>query len=278
MTDTTAQARRQTPVARLFTKLFRNEPAPAVRAPRPQRPRERFRPDDHAAIYAIGDVHGCYEELVDAERRILADAVGIDGPKLIVLLGDYVDRGKRSREVLDHLCTPPPAGFTRIALCGNHDDLFLRFLHEADDDHQWLECGGRETLHSYGIDPDYLMQRNGGRAALAATAKAAVPARHIELLRSMPGALAVGDIIFAHAGLRPGVPLEAQRDRDLLWIREPFLSRGPGASHLVVHGHTPNLEPVFGPGRIGIDTAAFATGKLTVLKIACGETALLAPR
>jgi serine/threonine protein phosphatase 1 len=243
---------------------------------RPQRTRLSIDPWAFAAIYAIGDVHGCYDALVEAERRIAADAEAFAGEKLIVLLGDYVDRGKRSRDVLQHLCLPAPAGFQRVALCGNHDDAFLRFLENPQANTDWLKYGGAETLYSYGIDVAYLLGQGRSLDELCSAIRASVPAEHLELLRSMPIVLSVGGLIFVHAGVRPGISLDSQSDRDLMWIREPFITEGPQLPSLVVHGHTPGADPDFGSGRIGIDTAAFATGRLTVLKISGGEPSIMA--
>src|SRR6516225_7381761 len=148
MIQATSLCPRKETMIGLFRKLFgagsmRNDSAPSAR-----RERLCFLPSDYAAIYAIGDVHGCYDVLMEAERRIVADGQSFAGRKLIVLLGDYVDRGSRSRDVLEHLCTPPPAGFARVTLCGNHDDMFLRFLEEPASNLAWLSQGGRETLFS----------------------------------------------------------------------------------------------------------------------------------
>lgn len=230
---------------------------------------------DYAAIYAIGDVHGCHAALLDAEARIVDDATACEGRKLIVMLGDYVDRGPGSRQVIDHLLTPPPMGFERVTLCGNHDDLFCRFLLDPAAHMGWLQLGGRETLFSYGIDASHSLERPRGLERLAALTRDAVPQRHVDYLRSLPSLLKIGRIVFVHAGVRPGLPLEEQSDEDLLWIREPFLSRGPELPVLVVHGHTPVPEVSRGKGRIGIDTAAFATGHLAVLKIVNGKTEVI---
>jgi serine/threonine protein phosphatase 1 len=261
-------------MAGLFHRLFKGTAPGNTQSP--GRPRLRHSAEDYAVIYAIGDVHGCYEALIDAENRIISDARTIAGKKLIVLLGDYVDRGSRSRDVLQHLCSPSPQGFSRIALCGNHDDAFLQFLSAPRANMQWLEFGGTDTLYSYGVDAKYLLGQRRGMETLCTAVKLAVPSAHIALLQSMPIALSVGEFIFVHAGIRPGISLDSQLDQDLLWIREPFISKGPQLPTLVVHGHTPGRDPVFASGRIGIDTAAFATGNLTVLKIAAGEPSIVA--
>lgn len=248
----------------------------AVTAPEDiPRARLRYEPGQFPVIYAIGDVHGCHAQLLDVHRRIVEDSAGIDGPKLMILLGDYIDRGPGSKGVLDYLCSDAPPGFERIALCGNHDDVFLKFLSDPIANMGWLEFGGHETLYSYGVDANHILRHGGGVEALAAAARAVVPARHIALLESMPIMVEIGKLLFVHAGIRPSVALDDQLDQDLLWIREPFLSEGPGLPLLVVHGHTADKEPVFGEGRIGIDTGAFATGRLTVLKVAEGKVRVL---
>lgn len=244
----------------------RNQPAP-----RDDRRRRRLDLGDRPVsfpIYAIGDVHGSLDLLLQAERKILADMAGSSSPALVILLGDYVDRGRDSCGVLQHLLQPPPAPLRRIALCGNHEQLFSDFLENPQDNMHWLDFGGRQTLLSYGVDIDYFLHK--GRLRLQPFKDAligAVPQTHRQLLSSLPIYARIGPYIFVHAGLRPGIPLEMQTDEDMLWIREPFLSEGAGLDLLVIHGHTPVAEPESGPQRIGIDTGAFTTGRLTVLKL-----------
>lgn len=263
-------------MTKLFRKFFGGKPVTAVTANPQARPRLRYDVADDTVIYAIGDIHGCYEALLDAEKRIVEDTDAATGEKLIVLLGDYVDRGKRSSDVLQHLCSPPPSGFRRVTLCGNHDDAFLQFMDSPHTNLRWLEFGGVETLYSYGVDAEYLLEQEHGFTALRNAMKMAIPQEHIDLLQSLPVALSTGGTIFVHAGIRPGMSLELQSDQDLMWIREPFLSKGPMLPSLVVHGHTATEHPVFATGRIGIDTAAFATGNLTVLKLVGNEATVLA--
>ena len=241
----------------------------------PKRERLSFEFSAFSAIYAIGDVHGCFEELLASHQRIVEDAAALNGATITVLLGDYVDRGPNARAVLDFLCLPAAPMMNRIALCGNHDQEFLQFCRDPVGHLSWLDYGGRETLFSYGIDADRLLMARGGRAALARAVQEAVPERHIAFLESLPIVLQIGPIVFAHAGLRPSVELDSQKERDILWIREPFLSEGPKLPLLVVHGHTVSPEPSFGPRRIGIDTGAYATGRLTTLKIANGSATFL---
>lgn len=217
-------------------------------------------------IYAIGDVHGCYDELVAAQERIVADAAGHVGPKVMVLLGDYVDRGPRSAEVIDLLRGEPPAGFRRICLAGNHDDLMLRFLEDPATHMNWLKYGGDTTLRSYGLDIAHLL-RTVEPSRLRGIVNEGVPQEHVTFLDRLPVALVCGGFLFVHAGMKPGVQLFDQTDHDLMYMREPFLSEGPGLAATVVHGHTPSQDVTYGANRIGIDTGAYMTGKLSVLRI-----------
>ena len=220
------------------------------------------------AFYAIGDVHGCLDLLVEAEEKIERDVARRDTPGLVLLLGDYVDRGPNSAGVLAHLLTPPPKGCRRLALSGNHEAAFLSFYRDPLAHLQWLDFGGKETMKSYGLDCEYYFTRWGrDTRELVRAMNTAIPESHIRLLESLPIYLRSKGIVFVHAGLRPGISLSSQTDDDMLWIREPFLSEGPKLPLLVVHGHTPSDNLQIGPNRIGIDTAAFATGKLTVLRV-----------
>ena len=126
---------------------------------------------------------------------------------------------------------------------------------------------GDATLESYGIDVVRLLRHNMGLRSLASVVAEAVPAHHVALLKRLPGAVTLGNYIFVHAGIRPGISIDEQSDDDLMWIREPFLSQGSGRPEIVVHGHTAGKDPVFGKNRICIDTGAYATGRLTVLKL-----------
>lgn len=219
-------------------------------------------------VYAIGDVHGCIDLLLEAEARILRDSESETLLPIVVMLGDYVDRGAYSAAVLDHLSGPSPEHFERILLCGNHDAAFVEFIDNPQGNLGWIEYGGRQTLFSYGIEPDQFIDK--GRQGISELRKLmvnAIPEAHVALLRALPVYLKIGSLLLVHAGIRPGIPLEQQSHLDLLWIREPFLSRGPEIPLFVVHGHTPSREVQVGPRRIGIDTAALSTGHLTVLKI-----------
>nr|WP_257235083.1 metallophosphoesterase [Pleomorphomonas sp. JP5] len=239
------------------------------------RERVEIDPKD-TVVYAIGDVHGCFDALMAAEQRIEKDAAGISAKRRIVLyLGDLVDRGPRSADVLDHLVGTQPDDFERLSLCGNHDETFLSFIEDPQGNMGWLEFGGEETLESYGIDFNRLARHRGGAASLRDILQSRVPEAHVAFLKQLPVSVRFGSVLFVHAGVRPGVPLDEQDDDDFMWIREPFVSQPNGLGLTVVHGHTPANEPVFAPGRIGIDTGAYATGRLTVLRVLDGEASII---
>lgn len=237
--------------------------------PRPGRVRPRilladFQPRD---IYAIGDVHGCLDLLLAVEERIRWHAAGRTSPALIIMLGDYVDRGPQSRGVIEHLVSPPQPPFQRLNLCGNHDDAFLTFIRDDEFDPGWLALGGIPTLQSYGIDAEDLLGRDPSGRLLKRELPRAIPQSHIDFLEQLPISIETSSHLFVHAGIAPGVSLEDQSDFDMLWIREPFLTRGPELDLTVIHGHTPDTDFQYGLGRIGIDTGAFSTGKLKALYI-----------
>ena len=240
---------------------------PILAGNRKGRVRLTFAEGEFAAVYAMSDVHGCYNELVKAQRRIEEDAARIPGPKLIVMLGDYVDRGPDSSAVLEFLSNTPPPGFQRFVLCGNHDAELVKLYRKPARILEWLGFAGPETLHSYGIDIEHLLQSAAGNETIARVIRNMIPERHIQFLESLPIMLRIGRVLFVHAGIKPGIDLKKQKDSDLMWIRQPFLDEGPQLPVLVIHGHTPARTPTFGPQRIGIDTAVSATGRLTVLTI-----------
>ncbi|QYA03906.1 serine/threonine protein phosphatase [Rhizobium sp. B21/90] len=243
--------------------------------PEIRRPRFVLFASDFVAVYAIGDVHGSVELLRHAYEKIIEDRSEVTGRKLVVFLGDYVDKGPDSKAVLEFLCEPVREGMHHVCLCGNHDAEFFRFLQDPKSNLGWLDFGGVDTLRSYGVDAKHILKNGGGPDVLHRTVCQAIPDQHIDFLSSLPTMLKVGDMVFVHAGVRPGIPLVEQTDHDLLWIREPFLTEGPKLPLFVFHGHTVTAKPDFGKRRVGIDTGAFATGRLTVLKLSQGTVSML---
>lgn len=222
-------------------------------------------------VYAIGDIHGCLDELKELEAMILEDAAEVaDGERWLVTLGDYVDRGPYSAQVISHLITPPPRGFRRIALAGNHEQMLLDFLAYPSANVQWLDFGGLDTVRSYGAPDRGSAPGRRVARAIAVDLASLMPDTHLTFLRSLPISLTLPGYRFVHAGVRPGVALDLQSDEDLLWIREPFLGQAGDDEGTTVHGHTPVDAPEVRAWRIGIDTGAFASGRLTALRLQPG--------
>ncbi|WP_274631347.1 metallophosphoesterase [Arvimicrobium flavum] len=219
------------------------------------------------AIYAVGDVHGCLDELLSLERAIVADGKDLPGRKLIIMLGDYVDRGPASSQVLDHLSAPPPAGFERICLAGNHEVMMLDYIDGRLGLAEWMGMGAASTLHSYGIDPERLNQVYRSGRQVDEVIRKAIPAAHVAFLRSMPILVEAPRFIFVHAGLRPELAIDQQSDDDLVLIRSDFYERVSLLRKYVVHGHTPVSEPEREGRRVNIDTGAVFGGRLTALRI-----------
>ncbi|BBK39658.1 metallophosphoesterase [Allostella sp. ATCC 35155] len=222
---------------------------------------------DGTLVYAIGDVHGRDDLLGALHDRIAADAAGRNARRrLLVHLGDYVDRGPASRQVLDRLAGAPPPGFESVALKGNHEAFLLAFLHGREAAAGWLLNGGGATLASYGVEPpDPWDSEDVDRAR--EQFRAALPDRHRSFLSGLRLLHQEGDYLFVHAGIRPWAPLDRQVEADLLWIREPFLEWPKAFGPVVVHGHTITNAPDVRANRIGIDTGAFGTGVLTALAL-----------
>ena len=235
-------------------------------------------------VYAVGDIHGRVDLLAALHDRILDDAAtATAGRKVLVYLGDYVDRGPASFDVVDLLIEAPLEGFEIVHLKGNHEDFLLRFLEDPggspeenlDQADLWFINGGDVTLHSYQVPvlawPFGLAELETARRAFAA----ALPPSHRAFFQNLKMFHVEGDYLFVHAGIRPGVPLDEQAEEDLLWIREGFLDSDADFGHMVVHGHTPEAETDVRPNRIGIDTGAYYTDRLTCLVVEGGGTRFL---
>ncbi|MBC6982490.1 serine/threonine protein phosphatase [Caulobacter sp. 17J80-11] len=219
-------------------------------------------------VYAIGDVHGRLDLLDALLTKIADDRSDHDGRPSLVFLGDLIDRGPASAGVVQRVIelTRDPAWDVTV-LKGNHEEALLLFLDQPEFGPTWAEHGGGATLAAYGVRPP------AGRTDAAAWTAArdafakALPADHLELYRGMELWTRRGDYLFVHAGVRPGVPLEAQDPKDLLWIRGEFISAPRAAEHVVVHGHTPVEQAQLTRWRIGVDTGAYATGLLTAVRL-----------
>jgi serine/threonine protein phosphatase 1 len=219
-------------------------------------------------VYAIGDIHGRADLLGELHALIAADAAGRKASRRIVVhLGDYVDRGPDSRDVVSLLLETPLAGFEWVNLIGNHEEFLLRFLDDGSVGNSWLMNGGAETLASYGIDPLARVPGEDPMPALQREFRRRLPTRHLAFLRDLSLSFQAGDYFFVHAGVLPGVPLDMQRRDDMLWIRDTFLESGADHGAIVVHGHSIRRKPERRPNRIGVDTGAYASGRLTALAL-----------
>jgi serine/threonine protein phosphatase 1 len=216
-------------------------------------------------IYAIADIHGRLDLLHDVMSRIAVDATSNrpSGELLLVFLGDYVDRGPSSAQVLDYLIKVK-GEWSTVILKGNHEAMLLDFLEDPLVLKNWGAWGGFNTLLSYDVAPP-LQPSDEDCRRLSAELKAALPRSHFDFLAGLPLTLSRDDYFFVHAGIRPGVPLEGQTEADLLWIRDEFLLYERRFEKCVVHGHTPVREPEFRSNRINLDTGAYATGRLSCL-------------
>jgi len=246
----------------MFKSLFRRKQQ-AQRAPS----------TDGRLLYAVGDVHGRLDLLDGLIDRVTEDfrALGRQDNPVLIMLGDYIDRGPQSGAVIDRLIElreqAATGRFQFRALMGNHEETLLHFLDDPMAGPSWVEYGGGETLASYGV------HRPVGRADPEAweqtrqAFRAVFPTSHEAFLRQLELMAVYGDYIFVHAGLRPGLPLERQVAADLLWIRNEFLDNPHGLDATVVHGHTPVEEVFVGRQRINVDTGAYATGVLTAVRL-----------
>ncbi len=239
-------------------------------------PEHEARVPEGVRVYAVGDIHGRADLLRGLHDLIAADAAATPGlEKTIVYLGDYVDRGLESRGVIDLLLDSTPPGVAPVHLGGNHEDALLSFLDDFAIGPAWLQPGGDATLFSYGVA---LSGRLGEQKTLIDAQlglRQNLPERHLAFLRGLKPYHEVGGYLFVHAGLRPGVPIEAQEPEDLKWIRDEFLDSTVDHGRVVVHGHSISREVEYRPNRVCIDTGAYATGVLTCLVLEGAERRLL---
>jgi len=216
-------------------------------------------------VYAMGDIHGrldLFEALVSAIDA--DDAAAAPAETTVILLGDLVDRGADSAGVIALARAWQQRRRVRI-LAGNHEEMFLRSFKSLEMFRHFLRHGGRETVLSYGVDRVAFVHADLEEAQ--AMMRAAVPAEDVAFLEGFEDMIAIGDYLFVHAGIDPRVPIEEQKVHDLRWIREPFLSHPGVHGPVVVHGHTICDAPEDCGNRIGIDTGAYMTGRLTALAL-----------
>ena len=259
----------------MFLKLLKRRSA--VQAPRSPRV------PAGTVVWAIGDIHGRHDLLRPLVEAIRADLRATDAQKKVVIfLGDYVDRGPDSREVIRYLAALPAGdGVEWRFLKGNHEETMVKFLDDPMVGVQWCEYGGEATLRAYGLRPPDMKHRAEAWRRLSTDLDHKLGADERAFLANLELQVSIGDYFFAHAGARPGLPLDRQSAGDLLWIRSSFLRSDVEFEKVVVHGHTPAAEVHADRRRIGIDTRAYESGMLTALKLQGGERRILqaiAPR
>ena len=230
--------------------------------------------------YAIGDIHGRCDlthEIISLIKKDIEQHPE-DTPKLI-FLGDYVDRGPSSKEVIDILISLEKE-YECIFLKGNHEDIFLMFLEDASKGPLWIINGGIETFKSYGVNPIYPEDNNkkdgNNYEILQKQLLDNIPEAHLNFLKkTLQFSFETQNYLFVHAGVRYDIPLAKQNPQDLLWIREPFLSEDTNFGKTIVHGHSISKKPEIKTNRIGIDTGAYYTDILTCLVISSDKNYFL---
>lgn len=216
-------------------------------------------------VYAVGDVHGRLDLLdILLEKIAEDDARRGSSDTEIIFLGDLIDRGPASAGVVERLRTLSESDRRFRFLSGNHEEVFLKTLSgDLKAMKLLIRIGGKETIFSYGVTPDEYAACDFDE--LLCLMRSNIQQQHLEFIGSFEEYIETGDYIFVHAGVRPGVPIEDQRTSDLRWIRNEFLASKADFGGVVVHGHNVTAEIDRRANRIGIDTGAYATGRLTAL-------------
>ncbi|MEI6985448.1 MAG: metallophosphoesterase family protein [Rhodospirillaceae bacterium] len=224
-------------------------------------------------VYAVGDIHGRLDLLLTLIARIHADAASLQrgGRCRVVFLGDYIDRGSQTKAVIECLLSNPFPEFETNFIRGNHEATMINFLDDLMAGPGWLTYGGINTLLSYKVRPPVDVPPRQRLAMVQAQLRDILPSTHLAFLRGLAPYVVIGTYLFVHAGIRPGVALADQSVDDLVWIRDAFLHSSHDHGVVVVHGHTIAMEAESLPNRIGVDTGAYATGRLTAAVLE-GET------
>ena len=225
-------------------------------------------------VYVVGDIHGQLENLQNVLGKIKADIRSRPIQDIsTVFVGDYIDRGLASQAVIDTIINESEIG-SKITLKGNHEELMLAALGDAENMKDWCAVGGIQTAFSYGVDVQDLMVGRGYEAAQKSLVSA-VPSGHLDWLRGLLSRYEIGDFFFCHAGIDPDRPIGAQVEADLLWIRRKFTNDERTYSKIIVHGHSPVEQVDVRHNRVNVDTGAFFTGNLACVALEAGAISLI---
>lgn len=237
--------------------------------------RKRAKGKSGERAYAIGDVHGCLQETQVLLNKIKTDNdYRATAKTYVVFLGDLIDRGPQSKGVIEFLMQFPYKFAEPLFIMGNHEEMMVRGMtNEADLLPAWLKYGGYECAQSYGVNKSELQDKDCH--LIQRILRRAIPRKHVDFLSEFLDYVQFGDFLFTHAGIKPGIPLGEQSPRELRWIREPFLNHNGDLGVTVVHGHTVSAEVVVKHNRIGLDTGAYQTGRLSALCIDEDEISFL---
>ncbi len=213
----------------------------------------------------MGDIHGRLDLLQTLHGKIRQDSETSRGDRIIVYIGDYVDRGDYSKGVIDELLIDPLPGFSPIYLKGNHEEALLNFLEHPEVAWDWFSFGGDAAVMGYGVPvlPGVLTDER--LREIQAAFRNAIPDAHLRFLSDLRLRYEIGDYLCVHAGVNPARPLHRQRPEDLMWIRDAFLYSDKLHGKLIVHGHSITDEPDIQKNRVGIDTGAYFSNRLTCL-------------
>ena len=216
-------------------------------------------------VYCIGDIHGRVDLLLELTIKIQQDSENFSGQKVIVYLGDFIDRGINSKEVIELLIENKQPDVEYIYLRGNHEQTMLDFLQEDSVGRSWLTYGGQATLASYGVAISKIPTKKEDFIEIQRQLRNNLPDNHFQFLVKTQYSYSLGSYFFVHAGINPRYPLTKQNPEDMLWIRDDFTHVSKPFEKIIVHGHTVTREAELLPNRIGIDTGAYASGILTCL-------------
>ena len=226
--------------------------------------------NDFSQIFVVGDIHGCHVLLAQIHKKILDKSNHTSGNKLLIYLGDYIDRGPKIKETIQALLDFQPDNFEQIFLLGNHEQMMLDFINKVPDSlYLWILNGGDETLISYGIkDVESFYDETKSNEILYNELVNNIPQDHLQFFNNLSLSYQWSGYFFVHAGIDPDIPLDKQDKHTLIWQRSSkFLSNTKVFEKIIVHGHTSQAKIENLANRINLDTGAFYTGILSCLII-----------